>query len=167
MIDQPTPITDEMPEEWITELVARLEADGHDIADAHESAVVIRLTPTSRTVLAADDSDRLFVIGWADDGDVHWGLSADGVHVPVLRPLGGDSPSGIAGRVHRVLTTGRPVPRDLRHALPYAAVSEGCVCPVVHPCGGIVPDADCGEHGGRRSPVVEWHWEADCPPASQ
>ncbi|MFD1277386.1 hypothetical protein ACFQ51_52475 [Streptomyces kaempferi] len=107
MTDQPTPITDEMPEEWITELVDHIEADGHDIADAHETAVVIRLTAHSRKVLAADDSDRLFVIGWADDGDIHWGLSIDGAHVPVLHALGGDSPSGIADRAHRVLTTGR------------------------------------------------------------
>ncbi|MFC5204593.1 hypothetical protein [Streptomyces kaempferi] len=166
MTDQPTPITDEMPEEWITELVDHIEADGHDIADAHETAVVIRLTAHSRKVLAADDSDRLFVIGWADDGDIHWGLSIDGAHVPVLHALGGDSPSGIADRAHRVLTTGRPVPRDVRHALPYAAVSGSCVCPVVYPCGGIVPAAECGEHGGRRSPAMEWHWEANCPPAT-
>jgi hypothetical protein len=170
MTDQPTTITDEMPDTWVRSVADAIEAHGWTIRDAHESAIVINLNHTAHQILNADDQPFL-VIGWTGDGEdegaVQWGLSVDGVTVPDLHLLGGATPGEVADRAHRVLTTGRPAPRDVRHALPYTAVSRSCVCPVVYPCGGIVPDAECGEHGVRRSPVMGWHWEADCPPVSR
>ena len=43
-----------------------------------------------------------------------------------------------------------------RHAIPYAAASASCCCPV-QACGGLIPDPDCPDHGGRREPAMEWH----------
>ncbi|WP_431776282.1 hypothetical protein [Streptomyces cucumeris] len=53
-------------------------------------------------------------------------------------------------------------PRLVRHAVPYVALSSACVCPTAHPCGGIVPNSRCPEHGDRRTPTMEWHWEEHC-----
>lgn len=160
-------ITDEMPDTWVRALADALEGHGWSVVDAHESAVVVELPPTAAEVLHADeDGDRL-VIGWTGDGEgtgeIHWGLSSDGVHVPVLDALGDDTdPDAIAARVDRLLRTGRPEPRQIRHAMPYAEISDACRCPTAYPCRGIIPDADCPEHGDRRAPAMEWHWEATC-----
>ncbi|MEV5414747.1 hypothetical protein [Streptomyces albogriseolus] len=44
----------------------------------------------------------------------------------------------------------------IQHAIPYAAQSSACPCPV-QKCGGIVPAPDCPDHGARREPAMEWH----------
>jgi len=44
----------------------------------------------------------------------------------------------------------------IRHAIPYAASSKACRCPV-HVCGGIIPDPDCVDHGAKREPAMSWH----------
>ncbi|MEU4104002.1 hypothetical protein AB0F16_25985 [Streptomyces tanashiensis] len=49
-----------------------------------------------------------------------------------------------------------------RHAIPYAAASPACCCPV-QACGGIIPNPDCPDHGARRNPAMGWHWEDACP----
>lgn len=160
-------ITDEMPDEWVRALADALERFGWTINDAHESAVVVDLPAAAAEVLHADeDGDRL-VIGWAGDGEgtgeVHWGLSSDGVHVPVLDTLGEDTdPGAIAARVDRLLRTGQQTPRPLQHAMPYAEITDACRCPTAYPCRGIIPDADCPEHGDRQAPAMSWHWEENC-----
>lgn len=158
-----TEILDEMSNAWVTALADAIEQHGHEILDAHESAIVISLGPDARAALDAEPGDVL-VIGWTERAGLDWGISADGAHVPNPQPLGGVGAAEWAARVHRVLVTGRPEARPLRHAIPYAAASTACVCPVVHPCGGIVPDSDCPDHGARRTPAMAWHWEADCDP---
>ncbi|MTE22619.1 hypothetical protein F0L17_26695 [Streptomyces sp. TRM43335] len=160
-------ITDEMPAAWVRALADAIEARGWTVLDAYESAVVVELDADAAEAVHAAHGDRL-VIGWAgsgedgDPGEVHWGLSSDGAHVPHLDMLGGVTPDEISERAHRLLRTGRPEPRELRHAMPYAEISEACRCPTAHPCGGIVPDPDCPEHGDRRAPTMEWHWESAC-----
>jgi hypothetical protein len=49
----------------------------------------------------------------------------------------------------------------IRHAVPYAAVSAACPCPV-QDCGGIIPASDCPDHGSCKEPAMEWH-AADGP----
>lgn len=46
-----------------------------------------------------------------------------------------------------------------QHAIPYAQPSLTCQCSV-QACGGLVPDPDCPDHGGKREPAMSWH-EAD------
>lgn len=161
-------IQDEMPDSWVRALADALEQRGWTVEDAHESAVVVQLPDEAAEVLHAneDDGDRL-VIGWSGDGEepgeIHWGLSSDGVHVPVLDALTDETdPGAVAARADRLLRTGRPEPRQLQHAIPYAALSDSCRCPTAYPCRGIVPAADCPDHGGRTAPAMAWHWEADC-----
>ena len=49
-----------------------------------------------------------------------------------------------------------------RHAIPYAAASPACPCPV-QACGGIIPNPSCPDHGARRNPAMEWHPVEYCP----
>lgn len=155
MTEQQTALTDEMPDAWVRALADALERYGWTVSDAHESAVVVDLP--AEALHASEDGDRL-VVGWSGDGEVHWGMS-----VPVLDTLGDDTdPGALAARIDRLLRTGRPEPRLLRHAVPYAEMGDACRCATAYPCRGIVPDVDCPEHGGRRSPAMEWHWEENC-----
>lgn len=154
-------ITDEMPDTWVRAIADAIEAAGHEVHDAHESGIAITLTDDTRAALAGTHDDHYIVIGWDGQG-VHWGLSADAVTVPVLDALGGRTPDEIAARALHGLRTGWPEPRPLRHAVPYAAASDACVCPLAFPCRGIVPDADCPDHGNRANPAMAWHWEANC-----
>lgn len=50
----------------------------------------------------------------------------------------------------------------IRHAIPYAASSDSCCCPL-QSCGGIIPDPMCLDHGARKNPAMEWHREEHCP----
>lgn len=166
MPETPATIADEMPDAWVRALADAIETHGWTIHDAHESAIVVDLTDDAREVLHAADDDRL-TIGWAGDGETqgatHWGLST-GVHVPVLDTIEGAAPGEIAARVDRLLRTGHTAPRMLRHAVPYVDPTGACRCPTAYPCRGIVPDADCPDHGNRRNPAMAWHWEANCTP---
>lgn len=45
-----------------------------------------------------------------------------------------------------------------RHARPFARLSPDCRCPR-QPCGGIIPDDDCPDHGYDANPAMEWHNE--------
>lgn len=148
-----TAITDEMPHEWVRDLTLAIEADGHDVADAHESAIIINLTPHAADVLDAEPGQQL-VIGWTERAGVDWGLGhAD--HVPLVEPLGADTPREIAAAVHLLLTTGM----RRGHAVPYA-FSGHCACPV-QVCGGTIPDPYCPDHGERREPAMGWHDAGD------
>jgi hypothetical protein len=153
-------ITDEMPTAWVRGLADRIEAYGHEVLDAHESAITVSIHPAARTVLGAQPG-QVLVIGWTERGGLDWGLADDETYVPDPQPLGGDD-GEYAARVHRILTTGRPEPRPLRHAIPYTAASTACICERVHPCGGIVPNAECPDHGSTRNPAMRWHWEDNC-----
>lgn len=44
----------------------------------------------------------------------------------------------------------------IRHAIPYAASSPNCRCPVQR-CGALIPDSACPDHGHPREPAMEWH----------
>jgi hypothetical protein len=156
-----TDLAEEMPDTWVRELADAIETCGWTIADAHESAIVITLTDSARHALRADQDDRFLIVSWGHNS-THWGLSTDGVWAQGLQPCGGTTPAAIADRVHRILTCGRPEPRNLRHAVPYAAASEACTCPLAFPCGGIVPASGCPDHGDRKEPAMAWHWEAAC-----
>jgi hypothetical protein len=102
----PVQIADEMPDSWVRSVVDAIESCGHSVADAHESAIVIDLTPASLRALDADPGEQL-VIGWSERYGVDFGLGrAD--HVPDPQPLGAHTPQGIATRVHLLLTTGKP-----------------------------------------------------------
>jgi hypothetical protein len=159
------PFTAEMPTAWVCALDTAIEAHGWETTDAHESAIVLPLTEESRLVVGADDDDRYVLVGW-DEAGTHWGIGTGPSRIDQARPLGGTTPVEIAARVDQLLRTGRPEPRIwVRHARPYVEPSPGC-CPTVHPCGGIVPDADCTEHGDRRAPAMAWHWETNCPPGA-
>ena len=97
-------ITDEMPDTWVRDLVAAIEVYDHEVADAHESAVVIDLTPAAMRALDADPGEQL-VIGWSERYGIDWGLGrADLVGDP--QPLDATTPAEIAARVHLLLTTG-------------------------------------------------------------
>jgi hypothetical protein len=97
-------ITDEMPDTWVREITDAIEASGHQVADCHESAIVIDLTPASMRALDADPGEQL-IIGWSERHGVDWGLGrAD--HVPDPQPLDAATPAEIAARVHQLLTTG-------------------------------------------------------------
>jgi hypothetical protein len=99
-------ITDEMPDTWVREVADAIEVYDHDVADAHESAIIINLTPRAADVLDAEPGQQL-IIGWTERAGVDWGLGrAD--HVPLVEPLGADTPQEIAAAVHLLLTTGRP-----------------------------------------------------------
>ncbi|GLV85695.1 hypothetical protein Slala03_53840 [Streptomyces lavendulae subsp. lavendulae] len=50
----------------------------------------------------------------------------------------------------------RPTGGVIRHALPYSAPGEACVCRRQE-CGGLVPVGWCVEHGDAAGPAVEWH----------
>lgn len=161
-------ITDEMPDAWVSALADALEQHDWAVIDAHESAVVVALTASAAEVLHAneDDGNRL-VIGWTGDGEgtghIHWGLSRDGAYVPVLDTLTAETdPAAVAVLVDRLLRTGRPEPRQIRHAMPYAEITDACTCPTAYPCRGIVPAADCPDHGDRAAPAMAWHWEETC-----
>ncbi|MFD5709523.1 hypothetical protein ACFWHW_03860 [Streptomyces pharetrae] len=99
-------IADEMPHDWVRELTLAIETYDHTVADAHESAIVIDLTPYAMHVLDADPGEQL-VIGWTERHGVDWGLGrADLVGDP--QPLDARTPQEIAAAVHLLLTTGRP-----------------------------------------------------------
>ncbi|MFC9285658.1 hypothetical protein [Streptomyces sp. NPDC057052] len=97
-------ITDEMPDTWVREVVQAIEVHDHTVADAHESAIAIDLTPHAMRVLDADPGEQL-VIGWTERYGVDWGLGRDD-HVPDPQPLDTTAPAEIAARVHLLLTTG-------------------------------------------------------------
>ncbi|WP_225825642.1 hypothetical protein [Streptomyces naphthomycinicus] len=97
-------ITDEMPDAWVRETVQAIEVYDHTVADAHESAIAIELTPTAMRVLDADPGEQL-VIGWTERYGVDWGLGRPD-HVPDPQPLDAQTPAEIAARVHLLLTTG-------------------------------------------------------------
>lgn len=101
-----TAITDEMPHEWVRDLTDAIEAHGHDVADAHESAIIITLTPHAADILDAEPGQQL-VIGWTERYGIDWGLGRTD-HVPDPQPLDAHTPAEIAAAVHRLLTTGRP-----------------------------------------------------------
>lgn len=110
MTDQP--IHDEMPEAWVRALADAIETHGHQIADAHESAIVIWLTPQQRRTLHAEPEPYL-VISWRGDdtrtGALDWGISPDGAHVPHPQPLTDTTtPAAIAHTVDTLLRTGQP-----------------------------------------------------------
>jgi len=97
-------ILDEMPHDWVRELTLAIEVYDHPIADAHECAIVIDLTPHAMRALDADPGEQL-IIGWSERHGVDWGLGrAD--HVPDPQPLDATTPAEIAARVHLLLTTG-------------------------------------------------------------
>ncbi|MGV9352336.1 hypothetical protein [Streptomyces misionensis] len=99
-------ILDEMPDAWVRATVQAIEVYDHTVADAHESAVVIDLTPAAMRVLDADPGEQL-VIGWTERYGVDWGLGrAD--HVPNPQTLDARTPAEIAAAVHLLLTTGSP-----------------------------------------------------------
>lgn len=161
-------ITDEMPESWVRALAAAIERYGYKIADAHECAVVVEVPTDAAEVLHADEGQDWLVIGWSGDGEesgtVHWGLSGDAAYISEPETFADetDTTAAIAARVHRLLRTGRTEPRQVQHAVPYAEISDACRCPTAYPCRGIVPAADCPEHGGTRAPAMSWHWEETC-----
>lgn len=96
---------DEMPDAWVREVATAIEVYDHPIADCHESAIVVDLTPKSMRALDADSGEQL-IIGWTERAGVDWGLGrAD--HVPDPQPLDAQTPAEIAARVHLLLTTGR------------------------------------------------------------
>lgn len=160
-------ITDEMPATWVRALAAAIERYGYTIADAHECAVVVEVPTDAAEALHADEGDWL-VIGWSGDGEesgtVHWGLSGDAAYISEPETFADetDEIDTIAARVHRLLRTGRTEPRQVQHAVPYAEISDACRCPTAYPCRGIVPAADCPEHGDRTAPAMAWHWEENC-----
>ncbi|MEV5414748.1 hypothetical protein [Streptomyces albogriseolus] len=97
-------IADEMPETWVRQTADAIEAHGHPVVDAHESAIVIDLTPATMRALDADPGEQL-VIGWTERAGVDWGLGrAD--RVPDPQPLGATTPAEIANAVHQLLTAG-------------------------------------------------------------
>lgn len=99
-----TQILDEMPDTWVRETVQAIETYGHTVTDAHESAIVIDLTPAAMHALDADPGEQL-VIGWTQRYGTDWGLGrAD--HVPHPESLDATTPAEIAARVHLLLTTG-------------------------------------------------------------
>src|SRR3954470_23208104 len=99
-------IADEMPDTWVRQVVHAIEVFDHEIADCHESAIVIALTPAAMGVLDADPGEQL-IIGWTQRVGVDWGLgTVDLVGDP--QPLDAVTPAEIAARVHLLLTTGRP-----------------------------------------------------------
>ncbi|PWG13927.1 hypothetical protein DF268_08660 [Streptomyces sp. V2] len=152
------PITDEMPDAWVRETTVAIEALGRAVVDAHESAIVITLTPDSRYVLGADDGDTL-VIGWTERTGVDWGISADGAHVSDPQPLDATTPAEIAARVRTLLATGGL--SEIPHAMPYVT-SPDCTC-TEQPCGGVIPDSECPDHGHRLNPAMGWHLAGAVP----
>ncbi len=99
-----TEITSEMPDTWVRQTADAIEAHGHTVADAHESAIVIDLTEHAMHALHADPGEQL-IIGWTERASVDWGLGrAD--HVPDPQPLGATTPAEIANAVHQLLTAG-------------------------------------------------------------
>lgn len=163
-------ITDEMPETWVRALAEAVEGYGYEIEDAHEAAIVVELPTDAAQALHADEDQDKLVIGWSGDdesdepGTVHWGLSGDAAYISEPETFADetDEIDTIAARVHRLLRTGRTEPRQVQHAVPYAEISDACRCPTAYPCRGIVPAADCPEHGGTRAPAMSWHWEETC-----
>lgn len=102
---QTATILDEMPDTWVRQTADAIEAHGHPVADAHESAIVIDLTPATMRALDAEPGQQL-IVGWTERAGVDWGVGrAD--HVPDPQPLGADTPAEIAARVHLLLTTAR------------------------------------------------------------
>lgn len=63
------------------------------------------------------------------------------------------------GAPHLPITSRSKSPMS-RHACPYVAISAACICRR-QPCGGIIPEADCPDHGHARNPVMEWHFPND------
>lgn len=102
-----TPITDEMPDAWVAALADAIQVYGHQVADAHESAITIHLTPASMGALDAESGDHL-IIGWTERAGVDWGLAKSAAHVPYPEQLDATMPTEIAARAHLLLTTGRP-----------------------------------------------------------
>ncbi|MFF0465732.1 hypothetical protein [Streptomyces mexicanus] len=146
-------ITDEMPEEWVADVVAAIERRGWTVQDAHESAITVQLGSREAAVLGADPGCVL-VIGWTERYGIDWGLSADGsATVDEAQSMTEEAvPEAIAAAVDRLMLVGRPDARLVQHAMPAAAASAACTCETVQPCGGIVPDPDCPDHGARRAP---------------
>ncbi|MFJ9799887.1 hypothetical protein [Streptomyces sp. NPDC101145] len=110
MTDQP--IHDEMPDTWVRAVADAIETHGHQIADAHESAIAIRLTPQQRRTLHAETEPYL-VISWRGDdtgtGALDRGISPDGAHVPHPQPITDTTnPNTIARTVDTLLRTGQP-----------------------------------------------------------
>ncbi|MET9175873.1 hypothetical protein ABZX64_33270 [Streptomyces misionensis] len=142
----------------MTSVDAAIERRGWTVADAHESALTIRLEPAAAAILSAGPSDVL-VIGWSERYGVDWGLSTDGgATVGDARPLTGTAdPQEIAAAVDRLMLTGRPDARLVRHMIPFAAPAAPCRCETVQPCGGIIPTPDCAAHAGAAR--AWWHWE--------
>ncbi|MFE2073685.1 hypothetical protein [Streptomyces misionensis] len=97
---------DEMPDTWVREISDAIEVYEHTVADAHESAIVIDLTPASMQLLGADSGEQL-VIGWTERFGVDWGLGRAG-RVVAPQSLGASTPQEIAAAVHLLLTTGGP-----------------------------------------------------------
>jgi hypothetical protein len=99
------------------------------------------------------------VIGWTERYDVDWGISADGAAVTGAQPVTTDAnPRVIAAAVDRLMLAGRPDARLVQHAVPVTPPSPACTCETAQPCGGIIPDAECPDHG-MGSPLMWWHWE--------
>ncbi|MEV7817820.1 hypothetical protein AB0P05_45575 [Streptomyces flaveolus] len=153
-------LADEMPDAWVSGLVDAIERRGWTVADAHESAVTLELTPTAAALLDAARGDVL-AIGWSERYGVDWGVSTDGgATVPDPRPLTDSADAEtIAAGVDRVLLAGRADARLVQHAVPGTAPSPACSCQTAQPCGGLIPDPDCPEHGDQRAPHMWWHWE--------
>ncbi|MFD0541834.1 hypothetical protein [Streptomyces mexicanus] len=69
------------------------------------------------------------------------------------------APEAIAAAVDRLMLAGRPDARLVQHATPATAPSAACTCETAQPCGAIVPDTACPDHGARRARQMWWHWE--------
>jgi hypothetical protein len=148
-----------MPEEWVADVVTAIEGRRWTVKDAHESAVTVQLGTREAAVLAAE-ARSVLVIGWTERYGVDWGLSTDGATVAETHPVTADAdPETTVAAVDRLMLAGRPDARLVQHAMPAAAPSAACSCATVQPCGGIVPDAGCPDHGARRAPQMWWHWE--------
>jgi hypothetical protein len=148
---------DEMPEAWVTAVVAAVERAGWTVTDAHECAVVITLDPSHALALGAGPG-AVLVIGWTERYGPDWGWSTDGAHVPDVQPLSADPPDQIARAVTRIILTGSPDNDLVRHVTAVdPAGSAACSCPI-QACGAIILDPDCPDHGGRRAPRTYGHW---------
>ncbi|MBC2868597.1 hypothetical protein [Streptomyces mexicanus] len=157
---QTVTITDEMPDEWVADVVAAVERRGWTVQDAHESAIIVQLGTRETAVLDAD-SGSVLVIGWTEQHGIDWGLSSDaGATVNEAQSMTEEAaPEAIAAAVDRLMLAGRPDAHLVQHAMPATAASAACTCETVQPCGGIITDAECPDHGARRAPQMWWHWE--------
>lgn len=153
------PVTDEMPDSWVSSLVAAIERRGWTVADAHESAVIVELTPTAAAVLDAGPGGQL-VVGWTERYGIDWGVSTDGgTTVPDPQPMADTADvEVIAAGIDRVMLTGRPDARLVRHGRPESAPSAACRCETAQPCGALIVHPDCPDHG-LADVRMWWHWE--------